>query len=53
MIATEFTTTRFPRREQLAAEDRWAEAAADVRRADIRLGRIVGREPWELAGEAR
>ena len=41
------------RREQLQAEDRWAEAAADVRRADIRLARLVGREPWELGGKGQ
>lgn len=30
------------RRELLAAEERWAEAAADVRRADVRLMRLLG-----------
>jgi cobalt-zinc-cadmium efflux system outer membrane protein len=38
------------RRELLLAQERWAEAAADVRRADIALARIVGREPWQLQG---
>jgi outer membrane protein TolC len=33
------------RRELLAAEDRRAQAAADVRRADIRLARLLGRAP--------
>jgi outer membrane protein TolC len=36
------------RRELLAAEERWAEAAADVRRADVRLMRLAGRDPREL-----
>ena len=38
------------RRELLLSEERWAEAAADVRRADIHLARIVGRDPWQLQG---
>jgi cobalt-zinc-cadmium efflux system outer membrane protein len=33
------------RSELLDAEQRWAEAVADVRRADIRLARILGRDP--------
>ncbi|MCC6903218.1 MAG: TolC family protein [Polyangiaceae bacterium] len=41
------------RRELLAAEERWAEAAADVRRADIRLMRLVGRDPRELGTKGR
>lgn len=32
------------RRELLLAEERWAEAAADVRRADVRLMRLIGRD---------
>ncbi len=32
------------RRELLDAEQRWAEAVADVRRADIRLARLLGRD---------
>lgn len=41
------------RRELLAAEERWAEAAADVRRADIRLMRLMGRDPRELGAKGR
>lgn len=33
------------RRALLDAEERWAEAAADVRRADVKLARALGRAP--------
>lgn len=33
------------RRELLDAEQRWAEAVADVHRADVRLARALGRDP--------
>jgi len=41
------------RRELLAAEEKWAFAAADVRRADVRLARLVGRRPGELSGDRK
>ena len=41
------------RRELLLAEERWAEAAADVRRADVRLMRLLGRDPAELSERAQ
>ncbi|MBK7582531.1 MAG: TolC family protein [Myxococcales bacterium] len=41
------------RRELLGAQERWAEAAADVRRADIRLMRLMGRDPRELGAKGR
>lgn len=41
------------RRELLAAEERWASAAADVRRADVRLARIVGKRPGEISGDGQ
>jgi outer membrane protein TolC len=38
------------RREALLGEEEWAEAAAEVRRADIRLMRLLNLEPRWLGG---
>jgi cobalt-zinc-cadmium efflux system outer membrane protein len=38
------------RREALSAEEQWAEAAAEVRRADIRLMRLLALDPRWLGG---
>jgi outer membrane protein TolC len=38
------------RREALLGEEEWAAAAADVRRADIRLMRLLNLEPRWLDG---
>jgi outer membrane protein TolC len=47
------STVLTARRELLAAEEKWAFAAADVRRADVRLGRLVGRRPGNLSGDRK
>ncbi len=41
------------RRALLDAEERWAEAAADVRRADVKLARALGREPKAMGDPNR
>lgn len=46
--STELPTVLAARRELLDAEQRWAEAVADVWRADVRLSRALGIEPTAL-----
>lgn len=44
------TSVLAARRELLSARERWAEACADVRRADVRLMRLLGRDPGAVKG---
>ncbi|MEB2324051.1 MAG: TolC family protein, partial [Sorangiineae bacterium] len=49
----ELSTVLGARRALLDAEERWAEAAADVRRADVKLARALGREPNSMGAPNR